>query len=496
MKISERKFLKRPAKDNISPSLIVLCAGLYPFFHYYSSNISEATSWQQFVFLFGLCFLLPQILLFLIPLLLKINFFKSLKPFSVSILNSTVFIGLLGFLAFYHNKKTLLLVLVLAFGVGFFIAKHIKKVVVIQLLFAVMGFVSLIPKLVFHFNQNNTWAKLSIEELQTELKNKPNIFVIQPDGYVNFSEIDKPPYDYDNSEFKSWLSSEGFTNYQGFRSNYYSTYTSNSSMFAMKHHYYSNTNKSTLKTHKPNEAIVGKYNNVLSILKHNGYKSYLITDNSFFLIDRQPLSYDYCNIDTKWMSYHNSGSVTGADIKVDLSRALDTLTSKQNFIFIEKTLPSHIIYKESLSKGKNSERTNYLQRLEDANEWIKSLINEINVFDKNALVIVVADHGGFVGLDYTLQASNNKLNKTEALSVFSSLLSIKWPKSINLDNATNYTSNVNLFRNLFYALSKNKSLLDNLEGNESFLPLKNGEYNGYYKYFDNDGNYVFELISE
>ncbi len=291
------KSLLTDHKSNktINPRVVVFVAGLYPIFHYYSSNLSEATSWQQFLFMFALCFVLPQLLLGLKNLVFKIKFLKPLKPNYLPIYNATVFGGLIGFLTFFPQKKLVLLCVVIGFVVGFLLKKHLKKVLFIQFLMALMALVSFVPNLIFHINQDNaSWAALSEEELDTQLIEKPNIFVIQPDGYVNFSEIDKPPYNYDNSGFENWLTSKGFTNYDGFRSNYYSTLTSNSSMFAMKHHYYSNTSKSTLKTHKANEVIAGDYNNVLKILKNNGYKSFLVTDNSYFLIDRIPSKFDYC----------------------------------------------------------------------------------------------------------------------------------------------------------------------------------------------------------
>lgn len=475
--------------------LVIFAVGLYPFLQYYSNNISEATSWQQFLFIVGVCFVVPQIFLLIWVYIKKAKILNPIRKYGISVLNSVFFLGLIGFLLLNLNKKILLVVILVAIFVGFIIVKHIKKVVVLQLILAVVSIIGLVPKLIFEFNHDNsTWANISSEEMNTTFLRTPNIFVIQPDGYINFSEMNKAPYSFNNSDFETWLEGEGFTNYRDFRSNYYSTYTSNSSMFAMQHHYYTNTNRATLKTHNANEAIVGKYNNVLNILKSNNYKSHLITDNSYFLIDREPMQYDYCNINLNLISYHNSGSVNGADILPDLAKVLDTLSGTNNFFFIEKTLPSHIMYSKNYSKGKVVERTNYLNRIDLANEWIRSLVDEIKKFDENALIILVADHGGLVGLDYTLEAVNRRLNNLEALSTFSSLLSIKWPNesfSENLD----YKSNVNLFRNVFYELSKNESLLKNSKDNSSFLPLKDNGKANYYQYIDNEGNFVFNKIS-
>ena len=474
--------------------LTLFIFGLYPFFHYYNNNISEATSWQQLLFISLLCFGLPQLLLLIMPYVLKIDFLKPLKRHGLAILCGIVFFGLIGFFMFFPNKKKILLLIIIGSILGWFLSKHLKKIIVIQLILVLISMVSILPKLTFHLQQDNaTWATLSDEELQTKLTIRPNIFVIQPDGYVNFSEIDKPPYNFNNSEFKSWLDSKGFTHYNKFRSNYYSTYTSNSSMFAMRHHYYSNTDMVTRKTHKANEAIVGKYNNVLNILRPNDYKNYLIIDNSYFLIDREPMEYDHCNINSDFISYHRSGVLHDVDILKDFNKALDTLTSDRNFFFVEKTIPGHIRHKKSISKGKEEERLLYLEELKKANEWLIALVNKIIEYDDSALIVIVADHGGYVGLEYTMEATERKLDKQEALSSFSSILSIKWPEAIKHDSLT-FKSNVNLFRNLFYALSENEQLKDNLKENSSYLPLQVNGNTDVYQYFDDKGNYVFEQV--
>ena len=261
------------------------------------------------------------------------------------------------------------------------------------------------------------------------------------------------------------------------------------------YHYYSNTNRSTLKTHRANEAIVGKYNNVLNILSKNGYNSHLISDNSYFLIDRVISQYDYSNINTTWMSYHKSGSVRGVEIQKDLSSVLDTLKSSRNFFFIEKTLPSHIIYKKSKSLGVEGERKRYLNRLKEANQWITNLVNRINDYDEEALIIIVADHGGQVGLEYTLESVNKRLNPQEALSTFSSMLSIKWPKSIEAEHI-NFKSNVNLFRQVFFLLSGNKEFLINLSDNSSYLPLRTNSTFNFYQYINDSGLPVFKELTE
>ena len=46
-------------------------------------------------------------------------------------------------------------------------------------------------------------------------------------------------------------------------------------MFSMKHHYYSNPNKSSNEVYNSRDHIVGE-NSVLTILKNNDYKTFLL----------------------------------------------------------------------------------------------------------------------------------------------------------------------------------------------------------------------------
>lgn len=494
MKLKSRisTFLDNSTKDY--PVLYILAAGLYPFLHFYNSNLSIADSITQCLMLVLVCFILPIFLWIISKKLIKLKVFSFFKNSYVSILNIGTFSMLLSILIFHLNKKELLIVLIIASILGFLLFKHLKKIVILQLLLAVISFFTFTPKAWFALQQdNNDWALISKPMLEAKLNYKPNIFVIQPDGYVNSVELKKSPYNYDNSEFEGWLKQQNFTMYDDFRSNYYSTLTSNSSMFAMKHHYYSNTNRSTLKTHNANNVIVGNDNNVLKILKNNNYRTHLFTDNSYFLTNRRDVFYDYCNVPNSDVHYFDTGRVNGIDIVSDFSKTLDTLSKTWNFFFIEKTIPSHIMYDKQRTKGAKQERVEYLERLEMTNEWLKSLIYEIHQFDSNAMIVIVADHGGYVGLEYTMEVVNRKLKPIEVISSFSSILSVKWPQNIESQNLE-FKTNVNLFYNIFYALSGDEVFIDNLQANTSFLPLiENGKVL-YYECIDEYKNTVFKPI--
>ncbi|WP_460218179.1 alkaline phosphatase family protein [Psychroserpens sp. MEBiC05023] len=456
------------------PVITVFAGGLYPFLHYFNSNLHISNTWQQLLFMIFLCFVIPYILLFGSKIIFNTNVFKPFERYRLTFLNFAVFLVLIGYLIFSFKRKATALMIVIALVFAMILFKHIKKIVVLQFLMSAISLITFIPVLIFALNQNNQeWANMTDKMLNTELQFSPNIFVIQPDGYVNSADIVKAPYKYDNSVFLQYLDSTGFFVYNNFRSNYYSTMTSNSSMFSMKHNYYSNTYLKSLKTFNSNEVIIGKYNNVLKILNHNGYSSHLITDNSFFLVDRKPMKFDYCNVNDSKVSYVDCGPVK-VDMLQDFSATLDTIDTDKNFFFIEKTIPGHIAYYENSSMGIEEERKHYLDRLEGANLWLKSIITKIKNFDNNALIIIVADHGGFVGLNYTLEATERQMTIDQTKSTFSSMLAIKWPSQLS-DNTLEFKTSVNLFRTVFYALSGDEKFL-NLLPNISYIPMNHKVY--------------------
>ncbi|PKA83617.1 sulfatase-like protein [Ulvibacter sp. MAR_2010_11] len=488
-------MLERLAKTKRFSWLVALAAGLYPFLHYYNSNFDMADSWVQFLFLFSISFVLPLILICISPLVFKISFLRRFEKYRLAAINFAVFAGLISLLVFLSNKKVLVLTIFLAALLSFLLYKHLVKIIVLQLLLALLSSISLLPRLWFMANYSTSWTQIDNSLAEVNFVKTPNIYVIQPDGYTNFSELRKPPYNHLDTGFEIWLRQNNFVNYEGFRSNYNSTVTSNSSMFAMKHHYLQNTFKGNLKTFGAQEVIVGDYNNVLKILKRNNYKTYLITDNSYFIINRKNTLFDYCNIDQKDVKLYDTGPIAEADIIPDLNAVIQDASSTNNFYFIEKTIPSHIAYSKSYSLGVEGERLAYLERLETANTWVIDLIDVISKYDNNAMIIIVADHGGSVGLSYVKEIENKELTETETISVFSSLLSIKWPNN-EVPDSLSFKSNVNLFRNIFSYLSDDKSLLNNLEPDKSFRPKYDGWSANYYECITEDYKVVFDVIEE
>ncbi|MDC1504579.1 sulfatase-like hydrolase/transferase [Winogradskyella sp.] len=488
---TEHKFDTKPLMG--LAFMAALAAGLYPLIYLYTSNHTLLLSWGQFGFLLLLFVALP-ILMFLCFALLtkKIAFFKDYYNRILAVLNVSVFLSLLVYGVYGFKKKILVLVAILAVVLGILLYKHLKKIIKFQFLLAGIGLLFLVPTVVSYFNYSNDWQKQPDHIESVIFKNTPNIYVIQPDGYIGLSEIGQGNYNKDNSDFNTFLLDNDFKLYPNFRSNYYSTLSSNSSMFSMKHHYYNRNLNVGSELLFARDIIVSE-NPVLSILKNNGYRTSLILENSYLLANRPKMGYDFSTIDYSDLSVVSSGFDFKRDVLKDLKSQIKTNLSGKHFYFIERISPGHITTYQSASEGAALERQKYLDRLADANSWLKNTLALINSNDANALIIIVADHGGFVGYDYSAQSHIKPKNRADTFSMFSSLLAIKWPDNNAMYNADIQTS-VNLFRTVFSALSEDTSLLKNIESDASFLSVNEGAPLGIYKVIDKNNKAIFKAF--
>nr|WP_321224845.1 sulfatase-like hydrolase/transferase [uncultured Psychroserpens sp.] len=474
------------------PLVAAVAAGLYPLLYVYYSNFTLVCSWSQFAF-YVITFLIFPIVVFSLASIAhkRINLFKKYHKYIFPVLNLCYFAFFMVLVTYGFKKKILAVVLLLTFILAIALYKHIKKVVILQLLMAIIAFIMLIPVLFLPFKTSTVWMEQPDRIEQVKFVKKPNVYIIQPDGYANFSELKKAPYNYDNSDFESFLEVNNFKMYDNFRSNYFSTLSSNTSMFTMKHHYYNNVKGSVHEFYNARKIIIGD-NPVVSIFKNNDYKTFLMLQKSYLLVNRSKILYDYCNIDYSEVPYFTRGFGVKKDLVEDLEKAIKNNAKTNNFYFLEQISPGHISTFKKNSEGKDKEREDYLNQLTEANTWLKRIISIINKNDDNALVVVVADHGGFVGFDYTLESQTKQEDDTLIKSSFSTALAIKWPNNDAPSYDDKLKSNVNLFRVLFSYLEDNKAYLNNLEVDKSYLMIYKGAPNGVYEVIDENNKVVFK----
>lgn len=481
-----KKSIRFLAQDVLLPFRAGLAAGLYPMAFYISNNYDFVNSQDHLLFFITRFLVLPIAIFYVFYFLMRKNHLSFYKNKVLIFLNALVFFTLtvLAVYAVIRWKHLLLIGLLtfVTFVLSFFVKKLTQKLIVIQFLLLLttsVGFYKIIKK---HLSYSDAWLEQPDAIQDVVFVKKPNIFVIQTDGYVNFSELSGGYYNYDNSAFEKWIKEKGFTAYSGVRSNYKNTIYSNSSMFSMKHHYYNTLNE---------RDVLMNRNAVISIFNSNGYKTHAFLEAPYFIINRPKIKFDYINYSYDELPYFTRGLSNRRDILTDFKNAWKKNTAP-NFFFFEKLQPWHIPTKVYNSKGKEQERILYLERLENTNDWLREILTLIEQYDPNGLVIIMADHGGFVGMESTAEAVHKLEDRDKIYSVFSALFAVKWPDNQSPHFDDKFKTNVNLFRILFSYLSEDESYLNYLQEDASYLQIEENNGEAAYKAIDTKGNILFE----
>jgi len=473
-KISEKfnDFLNN-SKDY--PLLVGFMAGFYPLVFYYSNNYESINSFNHLLFFTFVFLILPTIGTYLFYKIF--NFFEILKPYKRHLLFilvieiTSVFLSQVYYLTI--KKKLLLGLFIIVCVLSLKAYKYYKKI----LLFVIL--LSVIPSfkclwIVVYKNSINTmeWIKQPDNIESIKFNKKPNIYFIEPDGYAGKEAMEDEPYNY-NSIIYNWLESNSFTLYKNTRSNYPASLASNASMFAMKHHYLENIPSSPFEMQDSRAIIVGN-NPVVNIFKNNNYKTFFIVEDGYFQQSFQKGNYDYYNIKNGEIPFFSNDNNAKKDVYEDLKKYLEKDKEKDvsKFYFVEKLFPHHIHFDGT---GKENERKVYLKRIEITNNWLKKTINLIEKNDPAAIIIIAADHGGWVGIENRNQMFSTN-DKKLLKSIFSNLIAIKWNDKKHFEYDEKLKSNVNIFRILFSYLSEDKTLLQHLEEDNSYTIRQDGMF--------------------
>ena len=486
-----RKYIETFVENSKEyPIVFAIAAGLYSFIYIYHSNFMLVNSASQFGIFVSLYLILP-ILVFVISwqVVKRLKFLNKFQQYLLPILNATLFAFFFtGRIYNFEQRKIMLACIIMAALLAILLRKHYKKIVVIQFIMAFVALITLLPTLYRSVFDSNEWQTQPDAIVQTKFNKFPNIYIIQPDGYVNFTELAKDPYNFDNQEFESDLEKKNFKLYQNFRSNYTSTILSNSSMFAMKHHYKGE------QLFGAREVLAGN-NPVIETLKNNDYQTFLFLENPYILLNRPTIAYDSCNFSMNEVPLFGFGAFGLQKELIDpLAKTIQNHRGNRNFYFIEKIAPGHITTFKNQAQGMDVERTNYLEQVKEANTWLKEITEVIIKNDPNSLIVIAADHGGYVGLNYTLELFEKQTDKKLIYSAFSAVLAIKWPENDAPTYDTKLKTSVNLFRTIFTYLGDNPKLLDNFQPDTSHSIINKNAPSGMYEYIDGDGNVVFRKV--
>jgi hypothetical protein len=475
------------------PILAAVSAGLYPLVFFYSKNFTLIDSWAHLGYLVSLFLVVPILVVFVLFKIFrkaKSSWVKYLLPF----LNLALFFFFLKIILIAGPQRKIgLLLLIAAAVLAYFFYRYFGKWMVFQLLLAAIGLAALVPKAIANLNYDKSWMQQPDAILDCEFKHKPNIYYIQPDGYVNFSEINKGYYQFDNRKFQDFLANNGFKSYPDFRSNYDATLASNAATFSMKHHFYS-ADAGAGEIAGARNIIMGN-NPVLKILKRNSYQTYFLAEHPYLMMNRPKLGYDYTNFNFSDLPFIGTGMETQKEILPDIKRIL--LAEKglePKFFFIEIFQPKHI---DGSGMGENlvqKKRAEYFENLKQANQTLERLIDTILKNDPDALILIMADHGGYVGMERFQDGNVKTTDPLKIYSMFSSILSVRWPKELKPEFDSKLKTPVNTFRILFSALSETNSYLEHLQEDASYGLIFKGAARGVYKMIDREYHPVFEKV--
>jgi hypothetical protein len=423
--------------------------------------------------------------LFKIPSLQKWS--KYVLPF-LNVFTFLMFIQLCLYARLQWLFTVVIFVTALLFSVLLY--RHLKKIIVLQYLLVIVSLFWLFPTIKTQLTYSSEWMKQPDDIEQVVFKKRPNVYYIQPDGYVNFSEIDKGYYNLDNSDFKSYLEENNFKLYPYIRSNYTSTLVSNSATFSMKHHYY-NYGFNFTEIANAREVIISK-NAVLDIFKRNNYKTHYVAEISYLLNNFPEMGYDECNLDYNDISFITNGSLREEDVTIPIEKYLKEDLDRSKFFFIEIFKPGHVSSKEDETLGAEKEFELYISNLKIANEKLIKTIDLIIEHDPEGLILIMADHGGYVGYDNMLEIRKRTSDRDLLYSAFSTQLSIKWPNADAPEFDSRFKSGVNVFRILFSYLSEEQKYLNHLQDDGSYSIIDTNAPKGIYKVIDDDGEVIFK----
>lgn len=345
------------SKDIYLPLIAGLASGLYPWAFYFTNNFDFVNSWDHFFFFLTRFVIFPIVVYYIVFFLMQKKHITLFKKHVLPTLNAAVFFTLL-MIAIYAavRWKHILLILfltVIVFLATFYVKKILQKIVVLQLLMVITTLFALTGIVKEHYSYSDLWMQQPDDIDKAVFKNTPNIYVIQTDGYVNFSELKKGYYNFDNYVFENWLLERDFVFYENYRSNYKNTITSNTSMFTMKHHHYNTYNERN---------VLMNENAAVKIFNANKYKTHAFLEVPYFLINRPQITFDYTNYNPDELPYFTRGLSNERDIIDDFKSTLNN-KAQNNFYFFEKLQPWHVTVQKGKSKGKEQERKDYLERL-------------------------------------------------------------------------------------------------------------------------------------
>ena len=425
----ENKIHIKNLKFTVSDDLIFLIpAGIvlnYYLFNLIKKEISIQSFFSELSILFFPIFLIILAINFLkIKTYLKFNLKFNLVIFLILISSIPFLSSIFG----WHEKGSLKIICIflsLLILILFLMIRFQKKLIkIFSLIFIISICFSQIFNNYFFENLGKNNVNLEKKFFNKKIINKPNIYLLTYDSYVN-KEVMKN-YGIDNSYQEMFLKNEGFTIYPN-------TYTiSTQSIFSMGR-------MLNLRKHNEHISVAGD-NFTCNLLKKNGYKTYgIFRDRYFFNSQNNTDFYDesYPKVESRGIL----NAILSGEFLWDINKVLDDsktfikikskyLTSKSNFpVFLyTHTGPYHSPKNGVCNYDK--EVNLFKKRVYLTNLEMQKDVMDIKKENPNSIIIINGDHGPFLlnkcGKYSSLDLSS-KVDKLFLRDNFGTFLAIYWP---------------------------------------------------------------------
>lgn len=296
-----------------------------------------------------------------------------------------------------------------------------------------------------------------------EMEKKPNVYLIVLESYTG-QECLKKRYDYDNKEFYQFLDNNGFKTYKNVYTTRPTTRVSLWTLLTM-------SNPRVIREPNLGRILRREYSSpVLDTFEKNGYSINLKFPSKYLGIletlerDRKKWSL-YNSMFRKYLDIQYPKYVTFSDFTKAVEHDIEKLSLSKPVFFMTKIGGS--LYKGGLEhsppslwrKKENAKlpgfREKYLDEMQKENPLIQDVLKKIIEKDKNAIIILVGDHGALL-FNLWKKVGDYKhygIPREEfVLDQFNVHLSIRLPEGMNL-NAPNKKYYVfEIFQDVFDAL--------------------------------------------
>lgn len=447
IKDSASKSLKFKKK-----SLLYIFFTLIPIIRYLISNKEILFLIEQvklISYFFAISFFLIYLLSNFVDSALEINF--VIPIITVFLFISYEMNTLSNTFQWAKNSKSLNLIILYTFILGFLIVVNKYTIQQNFLIFFLLGVISIFPNISLN-NKNPELNKIKSTSLfsnELKLENKYSVIFLIYDGYPQNETLKM--YGFDNSAQTQYLEEQGFEIFNGVYSHGAYSLATMAGVFQGQAKVYDERNS---------RLMTGGYSSFNELLKDNGYLSVGIFSSSFYLPPTREPNYDiYFPSDAdRSLSLFTSllrGRQVFKDLtfskphevylsqKSDFLKKIDSL-NQPLFLYSHSNYPGHT---QNSGVCKDNEENLWKQDLDIANREMKNDIGDLeDVFNKS-FIIIAGDHGPYLTKNCTSlkQYESKDITRLDVQDRYGTFLAIRSPDGISLNFEKKILQNVLLY---------------------------------------------------